>query len=240
MQRKLTKPLQFIFLWHLLLSLALPLRAADWQFKTDGRVIAMSDIHGAHNEFVGLLQGVGLIDEQAHWVGGDDQLVIVGDILDRGADSRAALELTMRLEAEAEQAGGRVHMLLGNHEIMNLVGDLRYVADAEYAAYQDVEDPADRAAALKSYIRLRAGGEADEATITEQFNKKHPPGFFGHQKLFSAKGQFGAWLLQRPVSVMVNDSVFVHGGLSPAVADQSLDQINRNHQQVIGDFLASR
>ena len=64
--------------------------------------------------------------------------------LDRGADSRRVMDLLMRLEQEAARAGGRVHLLLGNHEVMNLIGDLRYVADGEYAAYQDVETAEER------------------------------------------------------------------------------------------------
>jgi len=99
--------------------------AKDWQWKTTGRVIAMSDIHGALDDFVTVLKGVQLIDDARNWTGGIDHLVIVGDVLDRGAASRDVLALIMRLESEAEQAGGMVHLVLGNHEIMNLVGDLR-------------------------------------------------------------------------------------------------------------------
>ncbi|NKB37822.1 MAG: hypothetical protein GKR93_11735 [Gammaproteobacteria bacterium] len=232
--------LKIIITFCLVTCLSTPLAANDWNWETDARVIALSDIHGAHEDYVGLLKGLKLINDDGSWTGGKDHLVIVGDILDRGAGSRAALELTMRLESEAEQVGGKVHMLLGNHEIMNLVGDLRYVDVAEYAAYVDVEEPQDRKAALNRFMRIRQGGEVNESDLEMQFAKQHPPGFFGHQKLFSEKGVFGSWLLKRPVSVKVNDSVFVHGGLSPAVGGQSLEKINRTHQQIIGEYMSSR
>ena len=86
-----------------------------------------------------------IVDGELAWSGADAHLVIVGDILDRGPDSRAAMDLLMKLETEAEAAGGRVHVLIGNHEAMNLVGDLRYVAAAEYAAFAEEEQAEERA-----------------------------------------------------------------------------------------------
>ncbi len=214
--------------------------AQDWSWQTTGRVIAMSDIHGANEEFLELVRGLGLVDAEGKWSGGKDHLVIVGDILDRGAGSRDVLEMVMRLEDEAQQAGGRVHMLLGNHEIMNLIGDLRYVASGEFARYAELEDGAVRNAALEEYKRLRIGGALDEEELEAAFSKAHPPGFFAHQVLFSSKGKIGQWLLQRPVIIRVNDSVFVHGGLSPAVAGQSLQQINESHSMALRTFTENR
>ena len=87
-------------------------------------VIAVGDLHGGYEAFVTVLKKVGLIDEQRRWQGGESCLVQLGDILDRGARSRDVLEFLIDLEA---QAPDRVHVLLGNHEIMNIMGDLRYV-----------------------------------------------------------------------------------------------------------------
>ena len=64
--------------------------------------------------------------------GGEAHLVSLGDLLDRGNDSRAVMDLLMRLQEQAQQAGGRVHVVFGNHEQMNLIGDLRYVSADEY------------------------------------------------------------------------------------------------------------
>ena len=214
--------------------------ASDWQWNTEGRVIAVSDIHGAFVEFTTLLKGMHLIDDDGHWTGSVDHLVIVGDVLDRGAASRDVLALIMRLETEAEHAGGRVHLVLGNHEIMNLVGDLRYVAVDEYARYADVEDPQDRSEELQRFSRLRQDKQLDEATLLNRFNQKHPPGFFGHRQLFSAEGVFGKWLLARPVIIKINGSIFVHGGLSQSVSGLTLDEINDHHQKVLRDYVFSR
>jgi len=81
------------------------------------------------------LQYADILGEDLSWTGGKTTLVIVGDILDRGPKSRAAMDLLMRLEGEAESAGGRVQVLIGNHEAMILTGDMRYVSGPEYAAF---------------------------------------------------------------------------------------------------------
>ena len=68
------------------------------------------------------------------WSGGATHLVQLGDVPDRAPDTRKILDLLMRLEPQARRAGGYVHALIGNHEAMNVYGDLRYVSEGEIAA----------------------------------------------------------------------------------------------------------
>ena len=75
---------------------------------------------------------------------GRTHLVSLGDLLDRGDDSRKVMDLLMRLQVEAAAAGGQVHVVVGNHEAMNVLGDLRYVSRGDYAAYAGDEDAATR------------------------------------------------------------------------------------------------
>ena len=89
------------------------------------RVVAIGDVHGAVESFSAMLQKAALIDAEGRWVGGNAVLVQTGDMTDRGAGMKAALDLLMALEPQARRAGGRIHALLGNHEVMNLVGELR-------------------------------------------------------------------------------------------------------------------
>ena len=98
-------------------------------------VVAIGDVHGDFDDFVAILKQVGLIDEQHHWTGGKTTLIQVGDVLDRGPKPREAMDLLMSLEKEAPQAGGRVVSLLGNHEMMNIMGDLRYVTAGELCQF---------------------------------------------------------------------------------------------------------
>src|SRR5687768_13000655 len=83
------------------------------------RIVAVGDVHGAADSFVAILQTAGLVDANRNWVGGRSVLVQTGDVTDRGAGTKAALDLLMSLEKQASKSGGRVHYLLGNHEVMN-------------------------------------------------------------------------------------------------------------------------
>src|SRR4029450_4721943 len=91
------------------------------------RIVAVGGVHGAFEEMVSILQRAGLIDAEHHWSGGASVLVQTGDLVDRGPKSRAVMDLVMNLEKEQSQQKGRVVALLGNHELMILYGDLRYV-----------------------------------------------------------------------------------------------------------------
>ena len=131
----------------LALAAATGARAGDQAAEWSGveRVVAFADVHGAYEELTALLRSTGVVDAGLHWTGGRTHLVSLGDLLDRGADSRKVMDLLMRLQGEAAQAGGRVHVVIGNHEAMNVLGDLRYVDAGEFAAYAADEDPAERA-----------------------------------------------------------------------------------------------
>lgn len=91
----------------------------------------LGDTHGEYDALVEGLTAAGLIDESLRWTGGRTHVVFAGDLTDRGPDVLALLWLVYRLEREAAAAGGAVHVLLGNHEVMVLTGDLRYVHPKE-------------------------------------------------------------------------------------------------------------
>jgi hypothetical protein len=99
------------------------------------RIIAIGDLHGDLEATRGALRLAGAIDEADRWIGGDRVVVQVGDRLDRGDGERAIFELFDRLAAEARAAGGALHALLGNHELMNAAGDFRYVTRAGFDAF---------------------------------------------------------------------------------------------------------
>jgi len=225
-----------------LLGLFLPLslaQADEWHFSDVERIVAVSDIHGAYDALIETLQVAEVIDEDLAWSGGKTHFVITGDLLDRGPDSRLVMDLIMRLEHEAPLAGGRVHQLIGNHEVMNLIGDLRYVADEEYAAFLDIESEKDREYWYKRYRRGHPA-DSDEAAVRWQFDEKAPPGFFGHRKAFRYDGPYGKWLLQKPLMVVINDTVFVHGGIPPFVAEYGLEGVNVDLKENLHDYLTSR
>ena len=207
-------------------SLPLPSLASEWQYSGAERIVAVSDIHGAYQPMVATLRNAGVLDADLRWSGGSTHLVIVGDILDRGPDSRDVMDLLMRLEGEAEAAGGMVHVLVGNHEAMNLVGDLRYVSREEFAAFAAEETAEERAGWLSKYAKTKGASGDISDEIRREFDERFPAGFFAHRRGFEADGKYGAWLLTQPVIVVVNGTAFVHGGLSPMIAEIGLDGVN--------------
>lgn len=91
------------------------------------KVMAISDIHGDYEHFAEILVNFGVIDKSTNWTWDNGHLVICGDVFDRGDHVTECLWLIYRLEKQAALAGGAVHYLMGNHELMVLRGDLRYV-----------------------------------------------------------------------------------------------------------------
>jgi hypothetical protein len=106
-----------------------PAKSIQVNYQGDFDIAAVSDIHGQFSLFKKLLTNNKIIDTQGHWNFGNGHFVITGDVFDRGEQVTEALWFLYTLEQQAREAGGRVHLLLGNHEVMILNGDLRYLND---------------------------------------------------------------------------------------------------------------
>jgi hypothetical protein len=91
------------------------------------KILVLSDIEGNFLGFKTMLLGTKVMDEQFNWTFGNGHLVLLGDYFDRGMNVTECLWLAYKLEMEARAAGGMVHFILGNHEVMNMSGDIRYV-----------------------------------------------------------------------------------------------------------------
>ncbi len=207
-----------VMLFHAAFASASP--ASPYRFEGVERIVVFADVHGAYDPLVAILRETGVVDASLRWSAGHAHLVGLGDYMDRGPDSRRVLDLLMRLEVEAAAAGGAVHLLLGNHEVMNLSGDLRYVSPPEYAAYAGAEDAAGREAAWQAILTR------DPAASRDEFETAFPAGYFGHLAAFAPEGRYGRWLADKPVLIVIDDTAFVHGGLPPLVARLGLDGTN--------------
>ncbi len=205
------------------------------------RVVAVGDVHGDFGQFVTVLRDAGVIDEDDRWIGGETHLVQLGDFLDRGPDSRKIMDVLMRLEREAERAGGRVHVLLGNHEAMNVYGDLRYVSEGEYAAFRDEGSDELRESfytrfAERNGIPLDTGRLlAVDPGLRARFEAQYPLGYVEHRRAFSASGTYGKWLRELNAIVKINDVLFVHGGIGPKYASMSIGAINKAVRKEMSD-----
>jgi Calcineurin-like phosphoesterase len=93
------------------------------------KIFVVSDIHGQYDRFVQILQGNKVIDAENNWIWEEGHLVILGDVMDRGPKVTECLWLIHKLETQAALWSGKIHFLLGNHELMVMRGDTRYVPD---------------------------------------------------------------------------------------------------------------
>jgi hypothetical protein len=198
-------------------------------------VVVIGDVHGSYDKLLKLLLGTGLVDADLSWTGGTDHLVLVGDMIDRGPDDRQVLDLVRRLQTEAVAAGGRVHALLGNHEVMNLSGDLRYVSDKGFRDFLPEEDKKARNQAMQRFRNTHAPG-VPLISLKPAFEEDFPPGYFGRLSAFWSDGEYGTWLLEQPAVIKINDVVYLHGGLTDSVAAKGLEGINREVHQSIRSF----
>ncbi|MBV6424263.1 MAG: hypothetical protein NAOJABEB_02073 [Steroidobacteraceae bacterium] len=232
-------PGSLVGLWLCLCAPSFAAAAAQcdqpWSCSGVARIVAIGDVHGALAEYESILRATGLIDDGGHWAGGQTYLVSTGDLIDRGPESLGVIQLLRRLEAEAPAAGGRVLVTLGNHEAMNLTGELDYVVAADYAAMAASEDPATREAAFRSLDAHGAFADLTGEAAHAAFDRRFPRGWFARQRAFSAEGEVGRWLIARPLMVRVNGVLFTHGGLPPGLATQTLAALNTTslHQDLV-------
>ena len=183
------------------------------------RLVAIGDIHGAYEEFVSILRRAGLVNDQLGWSGGRATFVQTGDYTDRGTDVRKVLDLLMRLEREARSAGGQVVTLLGNHEVMNLIGDWRDVTPEICATFATPKSETRREDAYRQYTRLTSSETprgAVYAKTREEWMAAHPPGCLEYREAMSPSGSYGRWLRDKPIAAQVGDTLFMHAGINPA------------------------
>ncbi len=211
---------------------SVPTADAEYAFADVGRVVAFADVHGAFDALTALLGKAGVVDAQLRWSGGRTHLVSTGDLLDRGRDSRKVMDLLMRLQHEAAAAGGRVHVLLGNHEAMNLLGHVRDVDPAEFAAYVS-DEPDGLRERLRAEWTTRHG--ADPAA---RFDARFPPGYFGHRAALAPDGTYGKWLHSLPVAIVLNGNLFMHGGPSRVLDGLTLSAINQRYHAALAAYHA--
>lgn len=171
------------------------------------RIVAIGDVHGDLAATKRALRLAGLIDAQDRWSGGATVLVQTGDLLDRGDDEPEILELFWRLQKEAPSTGGRVELLLGNHEVMNVQGDLRYVTPDGFDDYAQTPIPAH-------------WPKVDEGALGLK------PGTLARRAAFAPGSSIARRFAEQKIAVVVGDTLFVHGGLSPGHAHQGIDAIN--------------
>lgn len=197
------------------------------------RIVAVGDLHGDYSAWIDIARDARLIDAANHWAGGKTILVQDGDIVDRGADSLKIVRHLQQLDGEAKRAGGRVIVVMGNHEAMQVLGDLRYTTPGEYAAFADGQSEARRAyvydanaKAIVDFYHQRDATLSAKA-IRALWMADHPLGKIEHDAAWAPGGELGRWVATLPAVMRVGDTLFVHGGISAKYSLVPMVEINR-------------
>jgi hypothetical protein len=211
------------------------------QATAQTRVVAIGDVHGAYDQLVGILRETRLIDSRSEWSGGSTILVQIGDVPSRGPHTRQCLDLLMALEQQAAKRGGRVLPLLGNHEVMVMMGDLRYVAPSDFQSFASARSAELRDQAYGDYEgfvneRVRRSSTREPAMSREKWMAEHPLGYFEYRDAFGPNGQYGRWLRQHDAIAQVGDVLFLHGGLSPHLKFRDLQALNERIRSELARF----
>jgi hypothetical protein len=152
------------------------------------------------------------------------------------------LDLMMQLEQQAQMAGGAVHALIGNHDAMNVYGDLRYVTPEEFASFRNSNSEKVREFFYQRQLKQlaedpdkKAESNPDDA-YRKAWLEEHPLGYFEHLLEFGPNGRYGKWIAQHNTVIQIDDTIFSHAGISPKYADVDFDTINDQIRSELKDF----
>jgi hypothetical protein len=186
---------------------------ASYRLPASARLVALGDIHGDLKALRAALRLAGAIDSEDDWIGKDLTVVQTGDQVDRGDQDREVLDVLEKLEGAAKAAGGALHVLNGNHELMQATFDFRYVTPRSFESFQGFRNEALPALA-----------------------ERLPPEERGRAAAFAPGRAYAQKLAKHLTVAVIGDSLFAHGGVLPAHVDYGLSRINRE----ASDFLSGK
>ncbi|KAJ4842544.1 Shewanella-like protein phosphatase 2 [Turnera subulata] len=209
------------------------------RYPAPPRLVAVGDLHGDLEKTKQSLRLAGVIDGQGQWAGGSSTVVQVGDVLDRGGEELKILYFLEKLKREASKAGGRLITMNGNHEVMNVEGDFRFVTKSGLEEFENWANwyslgekikglvSGEKRKDLFDGIPLKFRGVKDDCVngIRARIAALRPDGPVARR-----------FLGENVTVLVVGDSVFVHGGLLPEHVEYGLERINKEVRDWVNGF----
>jgi hypothetical protein len=205
--------------------------------------VVIGDLNGADDVLEDLLRGTGLVHRRGRWVGVRAELVQLGDVFNRGGAARAAFERLLALRPQAAQAGGRVTVLLGNHEMRVALRNEAYCTAEEYPSFATAKERREWPVRVERHmLRLfrdhrRRGPILPFEARLEAWKVLNVPGRAAFRRAVSAQGRLGKRIRRLPVAHQIGDVVFVHAGLQPQWARLGIAGLNA---RVRAEWLAAK
>ena len=206
------------------------------------RIVAIGDVHGDFIKFRSALEMADLIDAKQNWKGGETHLVQLGDLPDRGPATRRIIELLRKLEKQAPRDKGRVHILIGNHDAMNMYGYLRYVIPEEFEEFKTRNSQRLLDSLYKSEVSWIKQNTPREdwpdfsEELKDEWLKDKPLGYVEHRQNWAPSGSIGKWILSKNAIIKIGESLFVHAGIGPNYADWKLKDINASVRKSLNNY----
>jgi len=199
--------------------------------KAGAKIVVIGDLNGACDVLVDILRGTKLVNRKLNWCGGRVELVQMGDLFNRGDGALQALQLLLRLQRQARKVGGKVTVILGNHEVMSALGHEGYCTEGEYLSFATAKErrawPARVERAMKRLVRQRPQGILlPIAPRLEAWKVGHAPGRAALRKELGPQGKIGRALRALPVAYQTQGYLFVHAGLLPEWARLGVEGLN--------------
>jgi hypothetical protein len=206
-------------------------------------ILVVGDLHGDFENFEKIIKGTGLVDSGLHWKAGDTHFVQTGDIMDRGPDAKKILDVLIALEAEAEAAGGRVHVLIGNHEELNIGGVIfrypDYLTANQLRSFlpEKFRRRQERELEKRLNIAQARGDRTPPEVLADEFwnTLKNDPDA-QREYLVSFNDKYGKWLLRQNIIIKIDETVFVHGGISEKFSLWGIQKINDRYRKELTDI----
>lgn len=210
--------------------------SSDLSITTSGKVFALGDIHGDLDRAQNLLRGMGLIDIQNQWIGSDSTLVQTGDLIDRGEQDRETIDFFEELKIQAKKSGGRVITIIANHEVRNSIGKLLKLPIEAMYSFKEFNVPTDyiNEKCYKQYLKekkkyINSAHSDYQAIVEKKVEEKEKAGMLGRLHVFCPGGKYAKILSNWPMVAIVNDSIFMHGGLREeysSIGRQGIQRLN--------------
>jgi len=211
------------------------------RFPMPKRLVAIGDLQGNLEGLEAILRATKLVSRSGRWAGGDAHLVQLGDIFGRAANPRGTVDRLRELATEARAAGGRVTVLLGNHEAEVVH---RYEFECDPKEYLSFATPNclkkwqhEREKAEESFWDLDEASSLPLANLVKAWEMLHPLGREAFRAALAPGGEYGKWIMRLPTAVRVGGIVLSHAGIVPEWAEKDLDGINSRVREDMGTDL---
>ena len=189
-----------------------PALPTDYRMTTAARVVAIGDLHGDYDATLRAFELAGAIDSTQNWIGGNMVVVQLGNVMDYGNDDREVMDWLEKIETHAEEHGGHVMILNGNHELMNANRDMRFVTHKGFEGFLRLPLFEPTQQLLSQGIQTSDGSSSHiQGEMTSPFNRA----IYFRGQAFQPGYEYANRLAKHPLYYIVNDTVFVNGGIFP-------------------------